>query len=189
MFCELQVQFNIDTGSVTPSAPPPPLLCQQAFMDHYLSGAAQFDGDVGRRRSRWTLQPRSHMTPASSSAGFFFLSPSRGTHCPCWVVHCFRPATSRQGGCLICKVLYLSAGTSLNGGTLCFTAEHCIGASEVISSLSAAPVVIMLRLIGTFVSQCMCVWVTSDTLTKRRTHAETITLSPNANGFPKTLKT
>lgn len=44
-------------------------------MDHYLSGvlnAAQFGRDVGHRRGRWTLEPPSHMTSASSSAGFFF---------------------------------------------------------------------------------------------------------------------
>lgn len=57
-----------------------------------------------------------------------------------------------------------------------------------IVSLSAALVVLMLRLIGTFVSPCVCVWVNSDTHTHTHTRAKTITPSPFANVFANKLK-
>lgn len=131
-------------------------------------------GVAGGRSNRPVTWPRPR-----PQQGFFFPS-SRGTQCPRWVVHCLLPPAAK-GSCLICKVLYLSAGIRMNGRTPCFAAEYCAGASEVMLSLSAALVGLMLLLIGG-VCVSVCVWVNSETHT--HTHAKTITLSPNANVFP-----
>lgn len=56
----------------------------------------------------------------------------------------------------------------MNGRALCFAAEYCAGASEVILSLSAAPVVLMLWMIATFASQSVC----PGQLTETHTHAK-----------------
>lgn len=74
----------------------------------------------------------------------------------------------------------------MNGRTPCFAAEYCAGASEVMLSLSAALVGLMLLLIGG-VCVSVCVWVNSERHT--HTHAKTITLSPNANVFSSKLET